>query len=122
MGTPQEVEDGSACITCKHYGLDWCEEPCSQCLHGSPSSGILKWEPKSDSSKDNDPVNHPAHYNNYPKEVKDIIRFILGDEGYRFYCMGNELKYRLRAGLKDPSKLTEDMLKAEFYRKERMDV
>ena len=48
-----------------------------------------------------DSVNSPNHYQQFSKEVKDIIRFTLGEAGYAAYCQGNELKYRLRAGFKD---------------------
>lgn len=66
-----------------------------------------------------DNVNHPAHYKKFPFEVKEIIRHILGDTGYKNYCLGNEIKYRLRAGFKDPDKIKEDIEKAMFYNKER---
>lgn len=66
-----------------------------------------------------DPVNHPAHYTAFPMEVKDVIRHVLGYDGYKAYCLGNEIKYRFRAGIKDPAKILEDIQKAEFYRKER---
>lgn len=62
----------------------------------------------------NDPVKNPDHYQNYPKEVIDIIHFVLGDEGFHAYCIGNELKYRLRAG--DKGSIAEDFRKAVEYR------
>ena len=67
-----------------------------------------------------DPVNHPPHYNQYPFEVIEIIKFVLNkskDEitPFQAYCLGNELKYRLRAGFKDPKKIKEDVDKALFY-------
>lgn len=67
-----------------------------------------------------DQVHSPSHYNQFSKEVKDIIRFTLGDEGYKAYCQGNEIKYRLRAGFKnDP---TEDIEKALKYNDMRREV
>ena len=66
-----------------------------------------------------DAVNHPAHYKEYPMEVKEIIRAVLGEDGYKAYTVGNELKYRLRAGFKTGS-YVEDMEKAMFYRRERL--
>lgn len=60
-----------------------------------------------------DPVHAPSHYKNFPKEVKDIIRFVLGEEGYKAYCIGCEIKYRLRAGFK--SDASEDIAKAMKY-------
>jgi hypothetical protein len=64
-----------------------------------------------------DLVNHPSHYTRHPVEVIDIIRDALtrvyGPEGYKAYCLGNEIKYRMRAGLKgDP---VEDISKAMKY-------
>ena len=76
--------------------------------------------------KANDPVHSPNHYNQFDKEVKDIIRFVLGDEGYRYYCMGNELKYRLRAGFKEIDTCVEpgkqDLKKALKYFEMRQEV
>ena len=76
-------------------------------------------------NKPPDNVNHPAHYaEHYPFEVKDAIKLILdecceGMEAYDCYCLGNELKYRLRAGFKNEDKIEEDIKKAMFYNKER---
>lgn len=64
-----------------------------------------------------DAVNHPKHYNEYPIEVIDIIKRTLSIEQFNGYCLGNIIKYRMRAGLKDPSKVEEDIAKAEWYRK-----
>jgi len=62
-------------------------------------------------------VEHPAHYTAYPVEVIDMIRVILGPEGFTAYCLGNEIKYRMRQGLKgDPQ---EDYAKAMQYKKFR---
>jgi hypothetical protein len=64
-----------------------------------------------------DPVNQPSHYKSYPVEVIDIIRHVLGPEGFRAYCIGNELKYRLRAG--DKGDAEQDLAKAMKYREFR---
>ena len=69
-----------------------------------------------------DMVNHPPHYNMYPFEVLEAIQSLLGTEGYKAYLLGNELKYRLRAGFKDKDKVQEDIDKALFYNKERLKV
>jgi hypothetical protein len=64
-----------------------------------------------------DPVNHPQHYTAFPVEVKEIIQDVLtrayGPDGYRAYCLGNEIKYRMRAGLKGEA--AEDIDKAMKY-------
>lgn len=64
-----------------------------------------------------DPVQRPAHYQQFGMEVIDIIRHVLGPEGFRAYCIGNELKYRLRAG--DKGDAAQDMAKAQKYREFR---
>jgi len=60
-----------------------------------------------------DPVDRPAHYRRFNVEVIDIIRHVLGEEGFRAYCIGNEVKYRLRAGFKNDG--AEDLAKAMKY-------
>jgi hypothetical protein len=77
------------------------------------------FKPEFTEEVDVDPVNHPAHYKAYPVEVIDIIRHVLGDEGFRAYCIGNELKYRLRAG--DKGDAAQDIAKAMKYREFRED-
>lgn len=63
-------------------------------------------------------VNHPAHYTAYPVEVIDMVRLILGEEGFQAYCLGNEIKYRMRAGLKGDA--AEDLAKAMKYKEFRL--
>jgi len=62
-------------------------------------------------------VSHPDHYNHYPIEVIEIIKKILGSEGFKAYCFGNEIKYRMRAGFKNDQ--SEDIAKAMMYKKFR---
>lgn len=82
-----------------------------------------EWQAEAlEDTKVNTNVHHPVHYTEYPKEVKAIIREALGDEGYKAYCFGNEIKYRLRAGFKDTNKILEDIQKALFYAEERKNV
>lgn len=64
-----------------------------------------------------DPVERPAHYQRFGMEVIDIIKHVLGPEGFRAYCIGNELKYRLRAG--DKGDAAQDIAKAMKYREFR---
>ena len=66
----------------------------------------------------NDAVNHPSHYTAFPVEVIEIIKAALGPEGFRAYCFGNEIKYRMRAGLKGDNS-AEDIGKALAYMKFR---
>lgn len=65
-----------------------------------------------------DTVN-PSYYKEvYPFEVIDMLRKMLSKEEFIGYCLGNELKYRMRAGIKS-DRITEDILKAEWYRRVR---
>ena len=68
----------------------------------------------------NDPVRKPKHYEIMPGlEAIDIIDTVLTSlEGeitpYQAYCLGNFLKYRLRAGDKDD--LQQDIDKSNEYK------
>lgn len=57
-----------------------------------------------------DAVNHPSHYNQGKIEVIEFIE----DKKLGFH-LGNAVKYISRAGLKDPSKTSEDLRKAIWY-------
>lgn len=62
--------------------------------------------------KDN--VNQPSHYTGLPGlEVIDIIRASLSTDGFIAYCIGNSIKYRMRAGKKGDA--AECLAKAEVY-------
>ena len=65
-------------------------------------------------------VEHPSHYVAYPVEVIEIIKLVLGEEGFKAYCFGNELKYRMRAGLKIDA--AEDIKKTMQYKKFREEI
>lgn len=59
-------------------------------------------------------VTNPAHYQFFPHvEAIEIIASSLTIEGFSGYCMGNRLKYRLRAGKK--GSLEQDIAKSDFY-------
>lgn len=62
-----------------------------------------------------DPVKHPPHYTAFPVEVIEIIKAALGPDGFKAYCFGNEIKYRMRAGLKGDN-AQEDLAKAMTYK------
>lgn len=58
---------------------------------------------------DNEAVFSPSHYTAYNQvEVIEITRWLLFD-------LGNSVKYIVRAGLKDPAKEDQDLLKALWY-------
>lgn len=49
-----------------------------------------------------DKTKHPQHYKlpDMPYEAIDVIRAVLGEEGFRKFCRGNSLKYLIRADKK----------------------
>lgn len=56
-------------------------------------------------------VNHPAHYGGYStyEAIKVIEAHSLG------FCLGNAVKYILRAGKKPQAPTIEDLRKARWY-------
>lgn len=61
-----------------------------------------------------DPVNRPQHYQFFPDlEAIEVIARSTTQEQFYGYCLGNRLKYRLRAGNKD--KLEQDIAKSDKY-------
>jgi hypothetical protein len=60
-------------------------------------------------------ITSPAHYKVAEGvEVVDMIRAVLTPEQFRGYCLGNLIKYRMRAGKKTMSPM-EDLGKAHVY-------
>lgn len=64
-------------------------------------------------SKDEEMVNHPSHYNHYPKETIDMMVDIFGKEATRQWCVMTAFKYRMRMGLKDD--INQDLAKEQWY-------
>ncbi len=62
-----------------------------------------------------DNVYKPSHYKVLDCEVIDIIADTLTKEEFRGYCLGNIIKYRMRAGKKNDA--AEDLAKADEYEK-----
>lgn len=61
-----------------------------------------------------DVVNSPKHYQFFPDlEAIEVIARSMTQEQFYGYCLGNRLKYRLRAGNKD--KLEQDIAKSDKY-------
>lgn len=61
-----------------------------------------------------DMVKKPKHYQIIPEkdvEALDVIKAILGDEGFKAYCKGNAIKYLLR----NKWDSEEDVQKAQTY-------
>jgi hypothetical protein len=64
-----------------------------------------------------DPVNKPYHYNVHPSGVEAITIC----EHYDF-CTGNAIKYIWRAGLKGSVTTVQDLEKAIWYLKRRIEL
>jgi len=98
LWVPRDGSDGDVknCSTCRHQLLAGNASPCLEC-DGNDSC----WTPKENV------VDKPNHYAaQYPFEVKEVIKDTLNTYGfdltpYQCYCLGCEIKYRLRAGFKD---------------------
>lgn len=55
-------------------------------------------------------INHPPHYTSDGIEAIDVI------EAFQLnFCLGNTIKYLLRAGRKDSTAMIEDLKKAAWY-------
>lgn len=62
-----------------------------------------------------DNVKNPSHYQIMEDlEAIEVIASAMTKEQFKGFCIGNILKYRLRAGNKDA--LLQDIAKADFYR------
>jgi hypothetical protein len=55
-----------------------------------------------------DPVNHPTHYTSHPSGVE-----VIAITEHMNFCLGNAIKYILRADLKGNP--IEDLQKAQWY-------
>lgn len=64
----------------------------------------------------NDSVEQPKHYEVVQGvEAIDLIRKMMSPEEFRGYCLGNVIKYRMRAGEKDDA--AQDLAKSRVYAK-----
>ena len=120
-------------FTTKIYNKKYCSQECYE--EGSRrmkkeqyhvkklnSTGKKSGEIENDVTEENktaDAVNHPKHYEVWDGlEAKEIVRMLLTEEEYNGWCKGNLIKYRMRAGLKNPQKIVEDIEKAEWFKRE----
>lgn len=65
----------------------------------------------------NDAVNHPSHYTDGNIEVIDFI-----EDKHLGFHLGNVVKYVARAGKKDNCKTIQDLQKAEWYLKRKIEL
>ncbi|ALK86941.1 hypothetical protein [Yersinia phage vB_YenP_AP10] len=84
-------------------------ESCQKC--GTMHSGDCSFGGKIEG------VTKPSHYQLFPNvEAIEIIARSMTVEQFNGYCLGNILKYRLRAGKKSELAFIEkDLAKADFY-------
>lgn len=89
-------------------------------LSGDPAGGwrahyfIVVEEAPTTSTQVAEAVNSPKHYQFFPDlEAIEVIARSMTQEQFYGYCLGNRLKYRLRAGNKD--KLEQDIAKSDKY-------
>ena len=65
--------------------------------------------------KEYENVNHPQHYNNYSKEVIDMMVDVFGKENTALFCEMNAFKYRMRMGTKPGNDINQDLDKEQWY-------
>lgn len=84
-------------------------ESCPRC--GTMHSGECSFGEKIEG------VTKPSHYQLFPNvEAIEIIARSMTMEQFKGYCLGNILKYRLRAGKKSElAYIEKDLAKADFY-------
>ena len=68
-----------------------------------------------DSSPGYEFVNHPSHYNQYDKEVVEMMNAIWGPEETAIWCKLTAFKYRMRLGLKPGETVERDLEKEKVY-------
>ena len=61
----------------------------------------------------NDAVNHPTHYTRGGIECIDVLQAKFSEEAFKGFCVGNAIKYLMRAGHKNNE--CEDYRKAVWY-------
>ena len=93
---------------------------CSECPLDAKGTTIGEVRAMKDSktpSVEDDGVKQPSHYQLFEGvEAIEVIARSMTQEMFKGYCLGNILKYRLRAGKKSElATLEKDMAKATFY-------
>lgn len=75
------------------------------------------------SNKDNyEYVNHPTHYNQWKKEVIDMMIDIYGKENTALFCEMNAFKYTMRVGFKPTDNIKQDIDKRNWYLKKKSEI
>lgn len=99
-----------------HYDCNYCGEyMCmGDCQERKDAMAKLK---KPEPTEQIEGVTKPSHYQLFPNvEAIEIIARSMTVEQFKGYCLGNILKYRLRAGKKyELAYIEKDLAKADFY-------
>lgn len=93
---------------------------CSECplnVKGTTLGEVRAVNGSKAQSVEDDGVKQPSHYQLFEGvEAIEVIARSMTQEMFKGYCLGNILKYRLRAGKKSElATLEKDMAKATFY-------
>lgn len=93
---------------------------CSECplsVKGTTLGEVRAMKDSKTPSVEDDGVKQPSHYQLFEGvETIEVIARSMTQEMFKGYCLGNILKYRLRAGKKSElATLEKDMAKATFY-------
>ncbi|UVX30513.1 nucleotide kinase [Klebsiella phage VLCpiA3b] len=93
---------------------------CSECpldVKGTTIGEVRAMKDSKTPSVNDDGVKQPSHYQLFEGvEAIEVIARSMTQEMFKGYCLGNILKYRLRAGKKSElATLEKDMAKATFY-------
>lgn len=93
---------------------------CSECplnVKGTTLGEVRAVKGSKAPSVEDDGVKQPSHYQLFGGvEAIEVIARSMTQEMFKGYCLGNILKYRLRAGKKSElATLEKDMAKATFY-------
>lgn len=93
---------------------------CSECpldTKGTTIGEVRAMKDNKTPSVEDDGVKQPSHYQLFEGvETIEVIARSMTQEMFKGYCLGNILKYRLRAGKKSElATLEKDMAKATFY-------
>ena len=110
----------SSCFNVVQFGIKQ-EAPthCRKCgeqdfFNDDDNAPVYLFKTETNMNFENDPVNHPSHYNTGNIEVIDFIKDKLTPELFEGYCIGNVLKYVSRYKHKNG---VQDLEKAAVYLK-----
>lgn len=115
VGLNVELEDSAKCgeVNCYKVSCKDCPLNTEVSTLGEVRAMVSSKAP----SADDDGVKQPSHYQLFEGvEAIEVIARSMTQEMFKGYCLGNILKYRLRAGKKSElATLEKDMAKATFY-------